>query len=634
MILQKVTICNYRSIKELDIEFIPKCRILVGINESGKSNILKALSLLNPDIVPEKFDVRQPLAHEDPIKESYVRFVFRFLDEEVEKIYQAALNSIYSLDRSVSIISDGKSNLNLQEFCTNRREGLYSVDVLSQKKNARYWSLSKSYKIVGNWVKPTAACPSEDQVNKQGNLVPIKNYKIFNLDDFESISTEYVEKIVLEDLQSIIGQEIKSKIEADLPDCLFWEYNDKYLLPSEIKLTNFVANPDTCLPLKYMFNNAGIEDIKQAIENERSISKPRLDSFLNRVAEQATKLLHNVWQEYKTVSFKLVENGELLVPSIKDKDNNFEVKQRSDGFKRFVTFLLLVSIKVKRNEIENTLLIIDEPDISLHPSGARYLRNELIKISNNNHVVFSTHSIFMIDGDNLSRHLLVKKKDEITHVEDATESNISEEEVIYNALGCSVFDSLNKKNILFEGWTDKKLFKVGLDKTYSGNKFKTIFKDIGLAHSTGVKDIQKITPILEFAKRECLIISDRDTVAIQYKKLYEKDKGYGDWFTYGDIMSGVTAITSEDFIKNEVFIRVSKDLAKLYADLSPLDDGQLNATGGKMNAIKQWLKDIEKEERDKLILLLKDKVFSNLKLDEIVDEYFDMLTKLPGILKI
>ncbi len=45
MKLNRVQIKNFRSIKDIEIDFDPSCRVLVGINESGKSNILNALAL-------------------------------------------------------------------------------------------------------------------------------------------------------------------------------------------------------------------------------------------------------------------------------------------------------------------------------------------------------------------------------------------------------------------------------------------------------------------------------------------------------------------------------------------------------------------------------------------------------------
>jgi predicted ATP-dependent endonuclease of OLD family len=109
------------------------------------------------------------------------------------------------------------------------------------------------------------------------------------------------------------------------------------------------------------------------------------------------------------------------------EQNYFSLAQRSDGFKRFVSFLLLISASVLKEKIKNALLLIDEPDIGLHPKGSKLLKDELFKISKSNRVVYSTHSIFMIDKEKLSRNLICTKENEITKVTIATNSNIIEE---------------------------------------------------------------------------------------------------------------------------------------------------------------------------------------------------------------
>ena len=70
MRLSKVQIKNFRSIADLTLNFDPPCRVLVGINESGKSNILNALSLLDEDVLPEKDDVRDIWPDETSSNES------------------------------------------------------------------------------------------------------------------------------------------------------------------------------------------------------------------------------------------------------------------------------------------------------------------------------------------------------------------------------------------------------------------------------------------------------------------------------------------------------------------------------------------------------------------------------------
>ena len=69
MLLKKIKIENYRSIKnlEIDIEKINNrfCHIFLGINETGKTNILKAISLL---------DKTRPFSYEKDCEKSAKRF--------------------------------------------------------------------------------------------------------------------------------------------------------------------------------------------------------------------------------------------------------------------------------------------------------------------------------------------------------------------------------------------------------------------------------------------------------------------------------------------------------------------------------------------------------------------------------
>lgn len=51
MILNRIEISNFRSISEETIKFEPQCRVLVGINEAGKTNILDAIALLDDGVL-------------------------------------------------------------------------------------------------------------------------------------------------------------------------------------------------------------------------------------------------------------------------------------------------------------------------------------------------------------------------------------------------------------------------------------------------------------------------------------------------------------------------------------------------------------------------------------------------------
>lgn len=215
-----------------------------------------------------------------------------------------------------------------------------------------------------------------------------------------------------------------------------------------------------------MFLLCGISDIKEAVENVRQGHKSALANLLNRVAKHSTSHFRKVWKEYDSIKFDLSLNGELIDIGVrevngKEDGNKYQLSLRSDGFKRFVNFLLFISTRFQSSQLKNTLLLVDEPDISLHPSDARYLRDELIKISKDNFVIYSTHSIFMIDKENVGRHYIVKKEKEITEVTEVNAPNIVDEKVLYNAMGSSIADILKERNIIL---SSQRYFQILLRK--------------------------------------------------------------------------------------------------------------------------------------------------------------------------
>lgn len=636
MKLDYVQIKNFRSIEEVRIDLSPSCRVLVGINESGKSNVLKALSSLGEYMPSKKEDIREPLPDEDPVQESYVKFGFSLTKEETEDLFETVSEKAFARDLSKTPVAkiSGK-NIALKAFVEARNKGLYEVDIISQKKAAKYWLIGTEYELRPDWKKPSEKCPADFQVElKAGVKKVLKTAALVNRADFPDVPEEYFAPATIKDLATAVGQGVTDTIKENLPETLLWEYSEKNLLPGSISLDEFVANPDSCLPLKNMFVLAGIKDIPKAITEARGKSRNALHNFFKAIADKATSHFRSVWKEHKTLEFELMPDGGQLIPGVREK-NRYDFAKRSDGFKRFVSFLLLISAKVKSGTLADTLLLIDEPDISLHPSGARFLKEELIRISKSNYVMYSTHSIFMIDRENIGRHIIVKKKNEKTEISVANDSNIVDEEVIYNALGYSIFETLQKKNLIFEGWKDKHLFQIATKKlpdAYSHLKSK--FKDVGVCHAKGVKHIKSITPIMELAQRDCLIISDSDAPAKEKQTEYVTLGGYGVWKRYDEVLTSTPIMTGEDFLKVEAFRASIKEVKSRYSALSEFDESKMGDSQGKLYAVNEWLRagGLDKSTRETEVKDIKDRVFETLKISDIEDSYFQFLTGLAALI--
>ncbi|WP_318785964.1 ATP-dependent nuclease [Methanimicrococcus hacksteinii] len=595
MILSKIEIKNFRSIKHLTIDTDTKCQIYVGINESGKSNILKAISLLNSNEFSMD-DIRFEGKQEEPIEESFVKYYYEFDEMEVENIFDDIKFAMYN-------------NANLSsEF----------VDEIIDQRNV----ITKY--LVGS----------------------IPGYCLYNLKDAErkvivnSIYEEAKKFLILKATGNEFEQlgyfdetliaVISDYVSKNLPKIIYWKYDENHLLPSAINLFQFQQNPSICLPLQSMFYLAGYKDIQKIITNVRSARRNALENILDKVSSNSTDYLNEIWKDYGNIKFHLALDGENLNIHIQDEENKFDCDQRSDGFKRFIAFLLSLSAKVKHGEIENSIIIVDEPDVSLHISGQRYLTEELIKMSMKNLVFYSTHSIFMIDSKKPERHFIVKKVREETVVENVKKSNITDDEVIYRALGFSAFETLKENNLIFEGWSDKKVFDTVLNSEDS--KAPEKFKTFGTTFSTGVADITPIAKILELANRNYSVISDSDEVAKRSKKEYiEQQKCVGLWYMYGELVPNI--FTLEDFIKHDSFKHPIENSRQTNPQLTKeFDyDGFSKIQFKRVDFIRDWVKECANNDSKKIkeiMMEIKINLYSNILISDIEEQYFDFMNNL------
>src|SRR5438552_3343380 len=116
MRLTKVHIRNYRSIADVTISLEPSCRVLVGINESGKSNVLRALSLLSPELQPTPDDLREFGADEDPSQVAFVRFSFQHDQGERLEVFESIKPRVFDVDDNRPILMIGPNIYSLSQL--------------------------------------------------------------------------------------------------------------------------------------------------------------------------------------------------------------------------------------------------------------------------------------------------------------------------------------------------------------------------------------------------------------------------------------------------------------------------------------------------------------------------------------
>jgi predicted ATP-dependent endonuclease of OLD family len=463
MKLEKITIHNFRSIEEVVFDNFYQNKdknerafnLLIGLNESGKSSILQSISNIYGSTLKYEKTIYKPNLNSADNNEVEVKIYFQ-IDAKLNKL----------LKEKSKLFAEQKG-LNLKEF-DDIKQVVWNFELsASDSKNNRYYLNSSWYK---------------------GEEV------------LESIKDEH-DKFLW-----------KEAIEPNKPKIIYWSYSDEFLLPSSIDLNQIINKTVSNKPIENIFKLAKLDinnlgDLKDA-SNRKTIGR-KLESAVN-------KHFKNVWKSFEAnVDINIdIESTGVCTCLIEDKDNKntlFDTKDRSDGFRQFVSFILSVSCEEVTKEIENSIILLDEPEVHLHPSGIQFLRDRLIGMSRNNVIICATHSPFMIDKTTPESHVLVSKKKGKTGIERIkSDSTILSDEVMRVGFGLNYWKELLPQHIvLVEGNSDK----IILNKVLETIGIRDVF-----IQSCNGSEMPKMYRYATIDRLNLTILHDDDTSGSKIKK--------------------------------------------------------------------------------------------------------------------
>ena len=631
MKLVSARIFNYRSIEDVNIDFEYNTKIFVGLSETGKSNLLKALNTLSSSSKTTPRDIREDI---ESAEKSYIEFLIKLEDEDKEKIKEIIKAKSYNLNMNKILLNAENKNVKIDYFLN--RNYIYKVDVIKGTKYYQYYTINDNKYSLNEKIHFINATEAEP-VKIQESDIEIKEKTLYEISDEIILNDET--KIIaadLDDVNEFISNIIIEYLKNQKWNVLFWKYEEKNILPSEIKTEDFVNDPDSCLPLKKLFELYGITDIKKEYDLKKSTSRSNsFENLLNKISIKSTEYLRKKWKTMpKDTKIVLNESGENIRISIEDSKNKYDMLDRSDGYKRLLSFLILISIDNTNSILKNSLLLIDCPEAEIDIPGQKYLRDELIEIGKNNYVFYSTHSPYMIDSNNIFRHYIVTKEDEITNINLGEEANYNDSTILFNALGTSLFENVSNLNIAFEGWSDKQLYYAGKKMLTPTQKNK--LENIGICQLGGLRNANAFAATWQLICRvkKYVILSDFDDVGLQAKNkfLEEHLNENVDWITYADLIDIDKKIeTAEDLITSQHIKDVCDKYIQGNEDYIPISLTKLeDITKSNMSIIEEWLKQFEydrekyKTEKNKI----KEALFSNLKKSDVIPEYKSVLEKI------
>lgn len=511
MIIKKAIINNFKSIEHIELDFDKignsYTKIFVGINESGKSNILEALSYFKVPKSSVSFDsfCNQKLEDNEKCEISF------YLELDKNDCYiniTDSSNKQWKIDFTISnIVKKISLHKKKKQF-----EYLYEYDVDLQYKNI-YIKKEKGYDSYYNTID------KYNIVNNKG------------AEGFQLLTNELLLKL--------FRKSISEMIEKMEPEVSVWKPSPDYIL-SNINLYKFKENINSSKPLKNIFYLSGytenkIKEIIDKVSNhtQRSILSSKLNMAIN-------DYIGKVWSNKISVVIEITETGNLSFlikdQGVDNEHNRFEITDRSQGAQQFLSLILSLSLEAKNHERKNEIILIDEPEVHLHPSGIRDLGKELLKVGNENYVFLATHSPFIIDKQHKERHYIVKKnKKAITEITRIKESdNIIDDEVLNEAFGINVYrDLLNPHSILVEGASDKIILQKAFDCLGYNN--------IGITNGHGT-NIDTLASKMNFDNISVLVVTDDDKGGRKYKENILKIGGaYNEdtVFTIRDLVGGI-----------------------------------------------------------------------------------------------
>ena len=178
----------------------------------------------------------------------------------------------------------------------------------------------------------------------------------------------------------------------------------------------------------------------------------RLTSNINRVwrpdpdRAEADRLRVEADQQY----LKVVVEDELGV--------EVELDQRSEGFQWLVSFFVVFFAEAA-DLLQNAVLLLDEPGLSLHGLKQREFRTTVSRLGETNQLLYTTHSPFMVGPDELDFVRVVEMKERTIGTKVHTTVTAGDSAALLplqEALGYDLAQSLftQQRNLVLEGLTD------------------------------------------------------------------------------------------------------------------------------------------------------------------------------------
>ncbi len=503
-ILNKLSITDYRSIAsdKLDLDSVVA---LVGANESGKTNLLRALKYIKP---PQNPDDKNDSFHMD-FKTEVRMMSLSFKANKYPRLeYELTnLDKLVKDEKLLEVIKENEIKTAIITREGNKQED-YSIEL----------TIKKSLPIVEN-ISATAIQLTAEQKDTK-DISPQQWIYVETPQDYQTQLNERVTQGLIKSYDASQAREfLKTKIKNEILSNIkvfFWAYDEDEIIHDMVPIDDFIVTPSKYKRVYDLFKIGGWDDarITNFLKNQDSATNINL---MNELSKSVTEIIKKTWHQNQHLNIQIVHAGKSLNIVIKDKDYGTQYAQRSDGLKWFLSFL--IGFRAQTDIFKDYVILFDEPGLHLHPGGQKDILDEINRLAEDNQVIYSTHSVFNLDKRFPNRVRLVCKSYDsnnypLTTIKNSIdETDILQDSLLRSVLGYSITDvsPIAEINLLVEGVFDRSLIQLGAKKYYEEFNKGINLNDIAVIACHGAGEIGKTAKHLSGNGLKCLCLYDNDT---------------------------------------------------------------------------------------------------------------------------
>jgi predicted ATPase len=410
MKILKFEITNFKGIGKTTLQLadeVPGNVItLIGLNESGKTTILEALShFVSQDVETASLvgTVQQKAALQDVIpKHKKAAFSGRI---SIDAIIRLEEDDILQL----STFFKDKYGLILDEDDLQRRvsiERCYDFEDSSYKKTQHLWGISFPLRLKSarkfkayDWEGDTRETWTAGVQFLRQRLPIIVYFPTFLFNFPDRI---YLEEDIAPDPNDYYRQVIQDVLDSQGDGLSVQRHIVDRISKHRVELSN---------PALFLAHFLGLDE------------KSQIDAVMQKISNEMSRVIFGAWSDIlaRSVSNKRVQvdwfidgdknNSPYLQISIIDGQSKYALSERSLGFRWFFSFLLFTQFRKNRRDDSGTIFIFDEPASNLHSRAQIKLLESFAKIASDaTYIIYSTHSHYMVNPMWLEKAYIIENK--------------------------------------------------------------------------------------------------------------------------------------------------------------------------------------------------------------------------------